>query len=277
MPEGDTILRAAKTLSKALVGQTVTHFESAYAQPSAADDQAPLAGQTVAAVRAVGKHLLMEFSGGLTLRTHMRMNGSWHIYRPGEAWQRPRRSMRVLLETAAFVAVGFDVPVVELLSARKLARHPAIQKLGPDLLSPDFDENEAARRMEAQGARELGEVLLDQKVCAGIGNIYKNEALFLCGLDPRRSQATISAAQRLKLLRTARKVMLANVQIGGESPVTYQGLRRTTRFESPEARLWVYGRGGELCRVCGARIQFFKQGDGARSTYVCPRCQPAQV
>jgi endonuclease-8 len=273
MPEGDTILRTAKTLAKALVGQTVTHFESAYAQPSAAADQSPLEGQTVSAVRALGKHVLMEFSGGLTLRSHMRMNGSWHIYRPGEPWQRPRRFMRVLVETPAFVAVGFDVPVVELLSGKQLARHPALAKLGPDLLAPEFDEAQAVRRMEAQGAREVGEVLLDQKVCAGIGNEYKSEVLFLCGIDPRKAQSELTAAQRLELYRTARKLMLANVTIGGEGPVTYSGLRRTTRREDPRARAWVYGRSGERCRTCGARIVFFKQGDGARSTYVCPTCQ----
>lgn len=274
MPEGDTILRTAKTLAKALVGHAVTRFESAYAQPSAAADQAPLEGQTVSAVRAQGKHVLMDFSGGLTLRTHMRMNGSWHLYRPGERWQRPRRAMRVLVETGAFVAVGFDVPVVELLSGAQLARHPALTKLGPDLLAPDFDEAEAVRRMEAQGARELGEVLLDQKVCAGIGNEYKSEVLFLCGLDPRRKQSELSPAQRLALYRTARKLMLANVAIGGEGPVTYNGLRRTTRREDPSARAWVYGRSGQPCRTCGTRIAFFKQGEGARSTYACPRCQP---
>lgn len=273
MPEGDTILRAAKTLSRALVGQPVTHFESGYAQPSAADDQAPLKGQTVTAVRAVGKHLLIEFSGGLTLRTHMRMNGSWHIYRPGEAWQKNRRFMRVLLETPAFVAVGFDVPVVELLSLRELDRHPALNKLGPDLLAPDFDEAEAVRRMEAQGDRELGEVLLDQKVCAGIGNVYKSEVLFMCGHDPRRKNSTLNLMQRQKIYRTARKVMQANVTIGGEAPVTYLGMRRTTHSEDPGQRAWVYGRGGELCRKCGSRIEFFKHGDGARVTYACPTCQ----
>ena len=150
VPEGDTIYRAAATLARALVGRTVTRFETAYAQLARIDDDAPLAGRTIEAVWSEGKHLLMRFSGGHTLRTHMRMNGSWHIYRPGDAWQRPRRDLRILIETGpappdpatgattdpkGFVAVAFSVPVAELLDERALARSPALRRLGPDLLA----------------------------------------------------------------------------------------------------------------------------------------------
>lgn len=273
MPEGDTILRASKALHRALAGQVVTRFECEYAQPTAVADQHPLVGATIQGVRAVGKHSLMDFSTGFSLRTHMRMNGSWHLYRPGERWQRPRFAMRVLVETQPFVAVGFDVPVIELVKTDALARHPALSRLGPDVLSGDFEVQAAVQRMRAQGDRALGLVLLDQKVSAGIGNVYKSEVCFLCGVDPRRPQSTLDDAQREALFTTARKLMKANITIGGEGPVTYTGLRRTTRSEDPTASLWVYGRGGERCRRCGDEILFFKEGEGARSTYFCPTCQ----
>ncbi|MGV3619256.1 MAG: Fpg/Nei family DNA glycosylase [Archangium sp.] len=273
MPEGDTILRASKTLHRALSGQVVTKFECEFAQPTAIADQHPLVGATILGVRAVGKHSLMDFSNGFTLRTHMRMNGSWHIYRHGESWQRPEWAKRVLVETAPFVAVGFDVPVIELLPSEKMERHPALTKLGPDLLSDEFSLSSAMERMRAQGARPIGEVLLDQKVSAGIGNVYKSETCFLCGVDPRRPQSTLDDATRELLFTTARKLMKANITIGGEGIVTYTGLRRTTRSENPAGSLWVYGRGGEKCRKCGDEVLFFKEGEAARSTYFCPSCQ----
>lgn len=139
MPEGDTILRSARTLEAALAGRTVTAFESRFAALDARLVDRPLPGQTVVDVRPAGKHLLMEFSGGLVLRTHMRMNGSWHVYRPGERWRRPRSAMSVMVATDAFVAVAFDVPVAELVPASRLARHALLSKLGPDLLSDSFD------------------------------------------------------------------------------------------------------------------------------------------
>ena len=136
MPEGDTIFRAARTLHRALAGSPVTRFESAFPALNRIDDDRPLAGRTIESVAARGKHLLMTFSGDLVLRTHMRMHGSWHIYRSGERWQRPARDMRIVVETARFVAVGFNVPVAEFLSGRELSRHPQLGALGPDLLAP---------------------------------------------------------------------------------------------------------------------------------------------
>src|SRR6478736_2152729 len=134
MPEGDTIFRAARTLHRALAGQEVVRFESVLPALTRVHDDSPVTGRVVESVTAAGKHLLMRFSGGLLLRTHMRMNGSWHIYRPGERWQRPARDMRVLVATGDFVAVGFNVPVAEFLTARNLLRHKELQALGPDLL-----------------------------------------------------------------------------------------------------------------------------------------------
>jgi endonuclease VIII len=195
MPEGDSIFRAARTLARALEGRTVTQFETAYAQLDRFDDQQAIAGRTVEKVEALGKHLLMRFSGGLTLRTHMRMNGSWHIYRPGERWQRPRRNMRVLIGTEAFVAVAFDVPVAEFLDDRALARSPELQRLGPDLLGVDFDPAAALARLRARGQLPIHQALLDQTVVAGIGNVYRSELLFLTGLHPDTPVAGIAEEQ----------------------------------------------------------------------------------
>ena len=143
-----------------------------------------ITGRTVSGVRSVGKHILMEFSGGLLLRTHMRMNGSWHVYRPGESWQRPRRSMRIVVATEDFVAVGFDIPVAEMLKVKDLRRHDELRRLGPDLLADDFDGGEAIRRIRERTGSEIADVLLNQRVLAGIGNVYKSEILFACGVSP---------------------------------------------------------------------------------------------
>ena len=179
MPEGDTIFRAARTLHRALAGSPVVRFESAFPALNRIDDDRPLAGRTIESVTARGKHLLMAFSGDLVLRTHMKMHGSWHIYRPGERWQRPARDMRIVVETARFVAVGFNVPVAEFLTGRELSRHRQLGALGPDLLAPSgssgqagpsFDGAEVLRRIRTQGTAPIGEVLLNQRLVAGIGS-----------------------------------------------------------------------------------------------------------
>lgn len=275
MPEGDTLFRAARTLQRALGGKQVTRFESVLPKLSRVDEDAPLAGRTVEEVWSEGKHLLMRFSGGLVLRTHMRMNGSWHLYRPGERWRRPRSAMRLVLETADFVAVAFDVPVAELLDARRLEKHPELRALGPDLLKDDFDAVEAAKRLRAQADAEAGEALLNQRVMAGIGNVFKSEILFACGVNPFLPVRALTEEQVTKLITTSRKLLKANVvDAKGNGIVTYTGFRRTTGRADPSARLWVYGREGEPCRKCETPIAFRRQGPYARVTYWCPKCQP---
>src|SRR5687767_967109 len=174
MPEGDTIFRAARTLHRALAGKPVVQFESVFPALTRIHVDTPLTSQTIESVSASGKHLLMRFSGGVVLRTHMRMNGSWHIYRPGEPWQRSRRDMRIVVATADFVAVGFNIPVAEFIAARNLERHEELRKLGPDLLSENFDEEEALRRIKERPSQAIADVLLNQRVMAGIGNVYKS-------------------------------------------------------------------------------------------------------
>lgn len=273
MPEGDTIYRAARTLHRALAGKLITGFESVYPQLTRVHEDTPITGQTVTAVRAAGKHLLIDVSGGLTLRTHMRMNGSWHIYRHGEAWQRSRRDMRIVLSTADFVAVGFSIPVAEWIKSRTIERHQELGRLGPDLLGETFDENDAMTRLRSRGDVEIADALLNQRVMAGIGNVYKSEVLFACRVSPFARVATVSEEQLLCLVRTARKFLRANVTEGLAAMTTYMGFRRTTRRDDPTERLWVYGRVGEPCRRCGAIVKIAKQGRDARLTYWCPSCQ----
>src|ERR1051325_2590297 len=167
MPEGDTIFRAARTLNRALAGRTVTRFDSVFTQLARANDNLRMTGRTIERVDARGKHLLIWFSGDVVLRTHMRMHGSWHIYRPGERWQRPRADMRIVLGTAEYEAVAFSVPVAELTSARELERDPAIRDLGPDIIHEDFDAAAAVSRIQAMADEEIADALLDQRAVAG--------------------------------------------------------------------------------------------------------------
>jgi endonuclease-8 len=274
VPEGDTIFRAARTLHRALAGKPVVQFDSVFPALTRVHIDSPLTRQTVEAVSASGKHLLMRFSSGFVLRTHMRMNGSWHIYRPGEAWQRPRRDMRVLVATVDFVAVGFNIPVAEFIPPGKLERHDELRQLGPDLLSDGFDEAEAFRRIRARPGEAIADVLLNQRVLAGIGNVYKSEVLFSCRVSPFAAVASLEDAAIHCLITTARRFLRANVDTALAPMTTYTGFRRTTGRDNPSERLWVYGRVGDPCRRCGTAIGIRKQGRDARLTYWCPACQP---
>ncbi|MEO5898149.1 MAG: DNA-formamidopyrimidine glycosylase family protein [Vicinamibacterales bacterium] len=276
MPEGDTIFKAARTLNRALAGKRVARFESAFPHLTRVHDDSPITGRTVESVRSTGKHLLMQFSGDVLLRTHMRMNGSWHIYRPGEAWQRPRYAMRVIVGTEDFVAVGFDIPVAEMLTSRDLVRHRELRRLGPDLLDDNFAAEEAAQRIRARSTEQIADVLLNQRVLAGIGNVYKSEVLFACGVSPFAPVAALSEREIQLLVTTARKFLRANVTGGMAAMTTYSGFRRTTGRSDPHERLWVYGRAGDPCRRCGSPIQIRAQGRDARLTYWCNRCQPSR-
>jgi endonuclease-8 len=274
MPEGDTIFRSARALHQALAGRQVTLFETAYAPLASVDDQTPVTGRTIEQVESRGKWLLIHFSGDLILATHMLMSGSWHIYRVGERWKRARSHMRIVLGTADFLAVAFNVPVARFHTARTLERFAGVAGLGPDLLSRSFAADEAATRLLEYGSEEVGNVLLNQRVMAGIGNVFKSEICFACGVNPFRTVGTLRPHEVECLLATARRFLAANVADGsGDAIVTYTGGRRTTGSNDPAARLWVYRRAGSSCRRCGTTILMRKQGPGARSTYWCPDCQ----
>ena len=245
MPEGDTIFRTASALRRRLLGQAVVE-----ARPR---DLARLTGSTVTAVEPVGKHLLLSFSSGFVLHSHMRMNGSWHLYAPGERWRRPERLAKAVLTTADTVAVCFDAPLV------RLTREPDVGHLGPDLLADDFDLALAVRRARSSAAPTLGELLLDQRVAAGIGNVFKCEALWWLRLDPWLPPERLDDERLGELYATARKFMRPN----------RTGFGR--RFPYGDAA--VHGRAGRPCRRCSTLIEARAQGEQARTTYYCARCQ----
>ncbi len=274
MPEGDTIFRAARTLHRALAGRTVSRFESVFPALTRIDSDTPIAGRLVERVEARGKHLLMSFSGGLQLRTHMRMNGSWHVYRPGERWQRPHRDMRIVVETDQFHAVAFNVPVAEFATGAAMERTRPLRDLGPDPLAADFDASEATARIMSRAGMEIADALLDQSAIAGIGNVYKSEVLFAGRVNPFARVDTLDRQVVERLVAAAVRFMRANVAERAPAAIeTYRGLRRTTGRSDPGGRLWVYARGGKPCRRCGTAIVRRAQGPHARATYWCPQCQ----
>jgi endonuclease-8 len=279
MPEGDTIFRAARALNKALSGRVVTQFETTLAPLARVNDDTPLAGRTVERVEARGKWCLIFFSGDRILLTHMRMSGSWHIYKTGERWQAPASAMRVVITCANVQAVAFNVPVAEFHTSRSLERSPDVPKLGVDVLSRDYSIDTAVRALQehrqSHPEAEIGNVLLNQRVLAGIGNVYKSEIAFATGVNPFRTMQTISNRELERIAEIAQRYMQANISQGtGEGIVTYTGNRQTTRAMDRGAQLWVYGRRGQECRRCGAIVEMRRQGTGARSTYWCPSCQP---
>jgi endonuclease-8 len=275
VPEGDTIFRSARTLHRVLAGHTVTRFETAYAHLDRVNVDTPIAGRIVERCEAAGKHLLIVFSGDLILRTHMRMNGSWHVYRHGERWWRGPQAMRVRIDTADWVAVAFDVPVAEFVTPRELATTDPVAKLGPDLLKPEFDRAEAVRRIVASGARPIAMTLLDQRIVAGIGNVYKSEVLFLAGVHPETPSSAVPAAALEGMLDIARGLLKDNVIEGTAAAIqTFRNLRQTNRAADHDQNLWVYGRRGKPCRKCGAPIEMKKMGVEARPSFWCGACQP---
>lgn len=269
MPEGDTIYRTAEVLRAALRGRRIT---AARARPRPGMRRVPdlsrLVGATVEHVEPRGKHLLIGFDNGMTLRSHLRMSGSWHRYRPGEAWRRHEREASAVLETAEAVAVAFNTPVVELLAPGDLRRSKPLRELGPDLLGRTFDLDEAVRRLRERDDEELGNALLDQRAVAGIGNVYKSEIAFIERLDPWSPVAALDEEDLERALRTARRLLQAN---------TRGGARITTASPVRGRELWVYGRAGRPCRRCGTLLRMRRQGELARQTFWCPRCQPPRA
>ncbi|HYR26838.1 MAG TPA: DNA-formamidopyrimidine glycosylase family protein [Thermoanaerobaculia bacterium] len=265
MPEGDTIHRAARTLHAALAGRVITRFETVFPQLARIDEDAPLAGRTVDSVEAAGKNLLMHFSGDLHLRTHMRMHGSWHIYKPGERWRRGRDDMRILLETDTWVAVGFNVPVAEFYDHRQ----EDLRKIGPDLIGKEFDFDEAKRRIRERADTEIADALLNQRVVAGIGNEYKSELLFIAKVNPFTKVRDVSDEQLDHILKIARRIMVANVEKRSSARVTTFSL-------DARQNQYVFSRGNKPCRRCGTPIAYAKQGRDVRGTYWCPKCQALQ-
>jgi len=274
MPEGDTVFRAARTLNRALAGQTITKFETVFPKLARVDFDERICGRTVDRVEAKGKWTLMHFSGDRILLTHMLMSGSWHIYRPGEKWRLPRSAMRVMIASEAMVAVAFSIQIAEFHTQESLRRRAGFASLGPLLLAHGFDVNEGAQRLLLHRNLEVGEALLKQSVVAGIGNVFKSEICHACGVHPFRKVESLTTREATNLMSVAGEFLRANVtEASGNQIVTYTGLRRTTSRNNPQQRLWVYKRRGEPCRRCGTPIESRKQGLDARTTFWCPRCQ----
>jgi endonuclease-8 len=183
--------------------------------------------------------------------------------------------MRVALYTADFVAVAFSVPLAEFHTARTLERHRSVQKLGPDVLAPEFDENEAIRQLRTRPDLEVGVAVLRQHLVAGMGNVFKSEVCFASRVNPFRLVGSLSTGELQALMKNARRFLQNNVlETSGDRIVTYSGLRRTTNNSNPSERLWVYHRSGEPCRQCRTTILSRKQGEDARTTFWCPSCLP---
>jgi endonuclease-8 len=236
---------------------------------------ARIVGHQITAVDTLGKNLLIRFDNGLEIRTHLRMNGSWHRYRPGEPWRRPPARARLVIEVPGAVAVCFDAPVVELLEQRAEALHPSLGRLGPDLLAPDFDAVEAVRRLRdpARAASQIAQALVDQRALAGIGNVYKSEVLWLERVAPSALVGDLDDSTLGRLIATARRLMRANSERG-------HGPERVTTGSDRHAvgPLYVYGRTGRPCRRCRTPIASERQGrDLPRTTYWCPWCQPVEA
>jgi endonuclease-8 len=246
VPEGDTIARAAARLRECLLDRVVTA-----ARTTAPVPVATLVGDRVAAVEANGKHLMIRFASGRVLHTHMRMTGYWRVYPTPGRWDRAR----LVLEVGGRAAVCFQAPVIELLRPGGEAAHPVLTALGPDVLADPLDvAGVVARASAAPEGSEIGDLLLDQRVIAGIGNIWRSEALFVTGTHPRRAVASCDVAGIVSAAATMMRASAAG------RPVAH----------------WVYRRGGRPCRRCGTRVASASVGVQGRTAYWCPRCQPAE-
>jgi endonuclease VIII len=259
MPEGDTVWQAARRLDDALAGKVLTRSDLRVPKYATAD----LTGRTVLDVTPRGKHLLTRVEGGLTLHSHLRMDGSWKVYAPHQRWTGgPAHQIRAILGTADRTAVGYRLPVLELL--RTTDEHRAVGHLGPDLLGPDWDPERALTNLLADPARPLGEALLDQRNLAGIGNVYKSELCFLLGVTPWLPVGALPTDRTAHLPALAKKLLEAN----RDRPI-----RTTTGRRGQD--LFVYGRAPRPCLRCHTPISVADQGDGSRErpTYWCPACQ----
>lgn len=259
MPEGDTINRTAAALRTALVGRPLVSFEA----PRLVGPT-PGVGRVVETVKSHGKHLEIRFDDDLILHTHMRMTGSWHLYREGERWRRPLRQVRVSLAVPEWVAVCFNAPVVETYRAINRTRHASAGGLGPDLCDPQADLAECVRRLAHyhDPHATIAEVLMDQRVMAGVGNVYRSEILWALELSPDAQVGSLASRDLVQLVNTAARLLRANLD---------HAKRVTTDLVA--GGLAVYGRGFKRCARCGGTIDVTRVGEHNRVLYWCPDCQ----
>ena len=262
MPEGDTVYLSAKNLNAALAGQAVTRFELRVPAFATLD----LTGDMIEGVVSRGKHLLMRV-GAYSIHSHLKMEGAWHLYLPGNPWKRPAFEARAIIGTESWVAVGFALGTLDVVA--RTDEDSVIGYLGPDLLGADWDAGEARRRLLAVPETPTFVAVLDQRNLAGIGNEYANELLFLRGVHPTTHVGDVADLD--KLLATAHRLLHANKD---------RSVRSTTGDLRGGRTSWVFGRAGEACRRCGTRIDTRQLGPTAliqRDAYWCRHCQPLPV
>jgi endonuclease-8 len=269
VPEGDTVHKVARAFRPLLVGERVASLWL-----RRGGEVASAAGERIEEVSALGKHFLVAIGPRQVLHVHLGLNGSWHRYKAGEAWQRDRRLAWVRIATADWELVCFSAKVAELVPRAELRRHPVLSRLGPDLLAEEVDWDEVLERARRRAPPTVGDLLFDQSIACGIGNAFKNEILFLAGLHPDTPPAALSAEAILDLYRTGRELLGRN--LGGWPRTTTRPVNPNERWPAEEPRYFVFERTGEPCLRCGAAIELFRQGDFATLTYLCPRCQPAE-
>lgn len=254
MPEGDNVYRLAKSLTAVLAGRVLTRCDIRVPEYATVD----LSGEKVDAVVSRGKHLLIRV-GEHTIHTHLKMDGSWQILRHGARWRRPAWQARVILQNDDWTAIGFQLGIVEVVP--RAAENTIVGHLGPDLLAPDWDPDEALRRVLADPTRPVGLALLDQRLIAGLGNVYRNELCFLRGVLPTRPIGEVAAPE--KLVSLAHRLLDAN-----KNRAT-----RTTTGNLHGDTTWVYGRDGKPCLRCGTILLRGTLGNPARDIYWCAHCQ----
>lgn len=258
MPEGDTIHRTAAALRSALVDKQMVRFDA----PRLVG-VTPRAGRYVVRVQAKAKHVEIEWDDGVVLHTNLRLSGSWHLYRQGQSWHRPHREVRAVIETATWVAVCFSAPLVETFRVPNLSRHPGLGRLGPDLARVDADLDRAAELLLSYDdpRAAISEVLLDQRVLCGLGNVYRCEVLWACELSPQAPVGEVAEALARRIVNVAARLLRAN-------------LAPNKRVAMPGVPgLAVYGRSGQGCYRCAETIKTRHAGEHDRIVYWCPGCQ----
>lgn len=264
MPEGHTVARWANEL-RPMIGESIVDVRAPERWRERAD---ALIGRHLVRVDTHGKNLLLRFDDGTTIRAHAMQYGSWQIGAPGMELRKESRYVRLMLRTAVHEAVFFHGPVMEILTAAEAERHDDLSALGPDVLAIDFDAEEAARRLRGNPLREIGDAILDQRNVAGIGNIYKSEGLYLAGIHPQRTTASITDDELARLWRSVIPLMRTGVAHAGATTTLPPELVGPGRWH------WVYRRRGHPCFCCGTKILMVRQGELGRTTYFCPSCQP---
>ncbi|CAB4884056.1 unannotated protein [freshwater metagenome] len=259
MPEGDSVHRTATALRTALVGKPTVSFNA----PRLVGPT-PAVGRTIERVTSHGKHLEIVWDDGITLHTHQRMTGAWHLYRSGERWHKPTRQLRVAIEVADWAAVCFNAPVVETYRQFDRHRHPGFGRLGPDLCQPNADLEECIDRLldHVDPSLPIAEVLLDQHIVCGVGNVYRCEVLWAVGISPFARVGTVSQDDARDIVQTAARMLRAN--LATDRRVTVPGMREG---------LAVYGRNGQRCERCGDTVQVKRIGEMNRLLYWCQGCQ----